>query len=105
MTTKTSQESVPEISVSDHKPEPEPQAGLGKIPLTQETPSTVAQEDEHEPTVTCLQTRGFSSWYGLYMGPYGRAQAVALGDMDGGAPLLQTPPDISPRVLLPSLLR
>ena len=66
MTTKTSQQSVPEISVSDHKPEPEPQTGLGKIPLTQETPSTVAQEDEHEPTVTCLQTRGFSSWYGSF---------------------------------------
>lgn len=49
---------------------------------------------------------GFSSWYGLYVGPYGRAQAVALGDMDGGATASNPSRHLSPRLTaIPAALR
>ena len=64
MTTKTSRQPVPEISVSEQKPESQPPQELGKITSPQEIPSAV--DDEHESTVTCLETRGFSSWYGSF---------------------------------------
>jgi phosphate transport system ATP-binding protein len=67
MTTKTSPDPAADPSTSELRPESKvPTHGVVNVPFAPEAPALMAEEAEQEQTVTCLETRGFSSWYGSF---------------------------------------